>query len=330
MANPVWTGTLSFGLVSMGARLYSARERHGPTTHQFVKGTSDRVRYKRVNESTGEPVSQDDIVKGAQYGSDRDSYVVLEPEELERIQPVRSKTLEVEGFVETASIDPLWYASTYYVGPDKGAAKPYRLLCRALTESGRAGLGRMVMRGREHLVLITPQQGVLTASTLYWPDEIREPEDVMRPPSGEVEDKDLELAEQLIEAMAADWEPSQYTDEYERRLEELIEAKAKGSTISYEPEEPEEQGKVVALDDALRRSLQERRGSKGGGKKSGGSQRAPAPRRSQEQSSGKSSAPEQRSAPTKKELMARAKELGVEGRSKMSRDELAEAVDRAG
>lgn len=324
MANPVWTGTLSFGMVSVGARLFSARERHGPKIHQFVQGTSDRVRYRRVNERTGKSVSQEDIVKGARYGSAGDEYVVLEPEELERIQPGRSRTLEVEGFVDAAQIDPLWYASTYYAGPDKGATKPYRLLYQALENTGRAGLGRMVMRGREHLVLITPQQGVLTASTLWWPDEIREPEDVMRPPSDAVDGRELELAQQLVEEMDLEWEPEQYTDEYERRLEELIDAKAKGDTISYEPEAAEDRGEVVELDDALRRSLEQRRGGKQRGRSSrGGSSRgrvrAPAPRRSQEQEH----------EPTKKELLERARELGVEGRSKMNRSELAEAVDRA-
>lgn len=319
MANPVWTGTLSFGMVSVGTRLFSARERHGPKIHQFVQGTSDRVRYRRVNERTGKSVSQEEIVKGARYGGADEEYVVLEPEELERIQPGRSRTLEVEGFVDAAQIDPLWYASTYYAGPDKGATKPYRLLYRALENTGRAGLGRMVMRGREHLVLITPQQGILTASTLWWPDEIREPEDVMRPPSDTVDDRELELAQQLVEEMDLAWEPDRYTDEYERRLEELIEAKAKGGTISYEPEEAEDKGKVVALDDALRRSLEQRRGRSGKQRAGSSGGRAPAPRRSQEQEQ----------EPTKKELLERAKELGVEGRSKMNRAELAEAVDRA-
>lgn len=319
MANPVWTGTLSFGMVSVGTRLFSARERHGPKIHQFVQGTSDRVRYRRVNERTSKSVSQEDIVKGAQYGSAGDEYVALEPEELERIQPGRSRTLEVEGFVDAAQIDPLWYASTYYAGPDRGATKPYRLLYQALENTGRAGLGRMVMRGREHLVLITPQQGVLTASTLWWPDEVREPEDVMRPPADSVDDRELELAQQLVQEMDIAWEPDRYTDEYERRLEELIDAKAKGNTISYEPEEPEDKGKVVALDDALRQSLEQRRGRSG--KEHAGSSpgRAPAPRRPQEQEH----------EPTKKELLERAKELGVEGRSKMNRAELAEAVGRA-
>ncbi len=313
MANPVWTGTLSFGLVSVGVRMFSARERHGPTTHQFVRGTNSRIRYQRINEDTGKAVQPGDIVKGAQYGDDPDEYVILEPEELEQIQPGRSKTLEIKGFIQSADVDPLWYASTYYLGPDKSAAKPYQLLLTALQDSGRAGLGRMIMRAREHLVLITPQQGVLTASTLYWPDEVREPEDIMRPPTGDVDGKDLELASQLIDAMTTDWDPDAYTDEYEKRLEELIEAKTKGNTVSYEKPEPAGTGKVIALDDALRASLQQRRKDRAGKKRRSS---APAPRSSDDM-------------PTKAKLMQQARELDVPGRSKMSRDELFEAVSGA-
>ncbi|GAB3710982.1 non-homologous end joining protein Ku [Nocardiopsis nanhaiensis] len=156
MADPVWTGTLSFGLVSVGVRMFSARERHGPRMQQFVRDTNARVRYRRVNEDTEEPVDQSDVVRGAKYGPDRDEYVVLEPDELESIQPSRSKTMEVSGFVDGSEVDPLWFAATYYPGPDKSSAKPYRLLLTALRDSGRAGLGRMVLRAREHLVLVTP------------------------------------------------------------------------------------------------------------------------------------------------------------------------------
>lgn len=319
MANPVWTGTISFGLVSVGVRMYSARERHGPKTHQFVRGTSSRVRYRRVDEDTGEPVANKDVVKGAEV-DDTDDYVLLEPEELERIQPGRSKALEIDGFIDPGRVDPLWYASSYYLGPDKSSSKPYGLLFTALERSERAGLGRMIMRGREHLVLIAPQQGVLTASTLWWPDEIRDPEDVMRPPSADTDDEELELATRLIDAMATEWAPQTYTDEYEVRLEELIEAKAKGGTLSYEREEPAEESKVVALDDALRASLERRRKSRET-KKSG---RAPRPRASDDPKvtrSGKA---------TKAELLEQAKRLKISGRSKMTREELAQAVADAG
>ncbi|WP_040693764.1 non-homologous end joining protein Ku [Nocardiopsis prasina] len=317
MPGTVWTGTISFGLVSVGVRMYSARERHGPTVHQFVRGTNARVRYQRVNEDTGERVANEDIVKGAEV-DESDSFVLLEPADMEQIQPGRSKTLEITGFISAEDVDPLWFSSTYYLGPDKSSAKPYRLLLAALEESGRAGLGTLVMRNRQHLALIAPQQGVLTASTLYWPDEIRDPEDVMRPPSGEVDKGELRLASQLIDAMTTEWEPSQYSDEYERRLEELIATKARGGTVSYEGREPEEkgEGKVVALDDALRASLKQRKKDRAA--KSGQRGRAPAPRTSEDHQ------------PTKSELLDQAKQLDIPGRTRMSKDELADAISKAG
>ncbi|MBQ1081010.1 Ku protein [Nocardiopsis sp. B62] len=316
MPGTVWTGTISFGLVSVGVRMYSARERHGPTVHQFVRGTNARVRYQRVNEDTGERVANEDIVKGAEV-DDSDSFVLLEPADMEQIQPGRSRTLEIEGFISAEDVDPLWFSSTYYLGPDKSSAKPYQLLLAALEESGRAGLGTLVMRNRQHLALIAPQQGVLTASTLYWPDEIRDPEDVMRPPSGEVDKGELRLASQLIDAMNTEWEPSQYSDEYERRLEELIATKARGGTVSYEGREPEEkgEGKVVALDDALRASLKQRKKDRAA--KSGRGGRAPAPRSSEDHQ------------PTKSELLEQARQLDIPGRSRMSKDELADAISKA-
>ncbi|ASU86194.1 Ku protein [Nocardiopsis gilva YIM 90087] len=312
MASTVWKGTLSVGLLALGIRLYSARERHGPTMHQFVRGSTSRVRYRRIDEASGKEVADSDIVKGAQVDGS-DEYVVIEPVELERIAPGRTKTMEITRFIPRDAVAPLWYATTYYMGPlDKAAAKPYRLLCAALERTGRLGLATMVMRDREHLVLVGPQAGVLTAATLWWPDEIRAPEDVMPPIPQEPElaDRDLTLAEQLVEAMAEDWAPEEYEDTYQARLEELIAAKAKGQTITYGEEPAAPPGTVVELTDALRQTLEARRGKK---------KRAPKPR-APSGSSPKSGA-------TKKELLEKAQQLGVPGRSKMSKDELVAAIE---
>lgn len=299
----VWTGVLSVGLVSIAVKLHTARQTHGPTTHQFERGTSDRVRQKRVNERTGEEVPAAEIVRGAEVGRGR--YVPLEKAELERIAPGRSKTIEVDGFVDAGAVDPLWYSSVYYLSPD-GPERPYVVLLRALERTGKAGVATMVMRDREHLVLIGPQQGVLTAATLFWADEVRDPGDLMDVPDVEAEKRDLDLAEQLVAAMAVDWEPELYEDEYHKRLQALIEAKAQGETISY-PERPAAPvPTVVELDDALRKSLAERR-----------ARRAPSPR-----------SPDGRGK-SKAELQAEAAELGVRGRSRMGKAELARAVAQA-
>ncbi|GAB3482857.1 non-homologous end joining protein Ku [Nocardiopsis coralliicola] len=314
MPNPVWTGTLSFGMVSLAVKLFAARERHGPTMHQFERGTSDRIRYQRVNERTGKTVDADDIVRGAKTGGG--DYVLLEKPELKDIMPERSKAMEITGFVPAGSVDPLWYSNTYYVGADEGAAKPYRLLCSALEQTGRLGIATVVMRDREHLVLVGPQQGVLSASTLWWHDEVRPPSAVLDPPAeGQAKKAELDLAAQLIEAMAVDFRPEDYSDTYEERLEELIDAKAKGRTVHYRAEKPAPKGTVVELSDALRESLQKRRAKRGKGSGKG----APSPRRSPEGSGHR----------TKKELQAEAAELGVRGRSSMTRDELAAAVSEA-
>ncbi|WP_304455874.1 Ku protein [Nocardiopsis sp. YSL2] len=302
MAGTVWKGALSVGLLSIAVRLYSARERHGPTMHQFVRGTDHRVRNRRVDEETGDEVPPDGIVKGALVGYDE--YVILEPQELAALMPGKSRTLEISAFIPSGAVDPLWYANAYFISPaDRAGVRPYRLLHTVLEETGRVGLATMVMREREHLVLVGPQLGVLTAATLYWPDEVRSPADVMPavPREADLLERDLGLARQLVDVMADDWQPAEYEDVYARRVDELISAKSEGRTVSYGAP-PGPSGKVVQITEALRETLEARRGG-----------RAPAPR----------------SELTKKELLRRAQELGVPGRSKMSRDELEQAVQRA-
>jgi DNA end-binding protein Ku len=271
--------------------------------HQFVRGTHRRVRNRRVDEETGKDVRAGDIVKGAQVGYDE--YVMLDPEEISALMPGRSRTMEVEGFVPAGAVDPVWYANAYYLSPkDKLAARSYRLLCEAMDRTGRVAQATMVMREREHLVLVGPQQGVLAVNTLFWPDEIRAPLDVMPPvPEATISGRDLGLAEHLVEVMAEDWDPQQHEDVFNTRLQELIAAKAAGRTVTYGPP-PGPSGEVRDITEALRRTLEARTGG-----------RAPTPRSGDE--------------PTKKELLRRAQELGVPGRSKMSRDELEEAIQRA-
>jgi DNA end-binding protein Ku len=302
VAGTVWMGTLRVGLLSLGVRLHSAREQHGPTLHQFVRDTGRRVRNRRVDEETGEDVDAGDIVKGALVGYDE--YVLLEPEEIAALVPGRSRAMDVERFVPADAVDPVWYASAYFLSPkDRTAARPYRLLCEAMERTGRVAQATMVMRDREHLVLVGPQQGVLAANTLFWPDEIRAPSDVMPPvPEATISERDMGLAEHLVEVMAKDWTPEEHEDVYTQRLQELIEAKAAGRTVSYGPP-PGPTGEVRDITDALRRTLEAHAGG-----------RAPAPRTGY---------------PTKKELLERARELDVPGRSKMSREELEEAIERA-
>ncbi|MFB9803367.1 non-homologous end joining protein Ku, partial [Streptomonospora salina] len=274
MASPVWKGTLSFGLVSLPVRLFTARERHGTRFHQFQRGTSDRIRYRRINERTGTEVDSSEIVRGARADeSGSDEYVIVEPAELEEIAPGRSRSLEIGAFVPAGDVEALWYDSAYYVAPDSaGSAKPYRLLCRALERSGRLGLTRLVMRERQHLAVVGPQQGVLTLSTLWWADEVRDPAETLPAiPGAELGDRDLELAEQLIGAMADEWRPADYTDDYQERIDELIRAKSAGERVRYAEEGAPEETNVVELTEALRASLRsgDENAARGGGPGSG-------------------------------------------------------------
>ncbi|MCK9869055.1 Ku protein [Nocardiopsis dassonvillei] len=331
MVNPVWVGTLMFGRVPVGVRLYSARERRGPVLHQFERGTADRIRYVRVNERTGEEVAGEDVVRGARTGVE-DEYVVLEPEELEEILPHGSRTMELTGFLSQGAVDALWYASTYYVAPRAAAdAKAYQLLYTALEQTRRTGVATIVLRDREYPVLIEPNRGVLSASTLWWPDEVREPDDVMPPVAhAALAKSELELARELVRSLSIEWDPEDYSDSYGQRLTELVRAKARGRTFTHRPEQAVPPEDADGLGEALRQSLpaQRTQGARSRGPRAStgaeGAGRAREPRGAGARGARAERRGEGRA--TKRELLQRASELDVPGRSKMSRDQLEEAV----
>ncbi|PDP89621.1 Ku protein [Glycomyces fuscus] len=324
MVNPVWVGTLMFGRVPIGVRLYSARERRGPVLHQFERGTADRIRYVRVNERTGEEVAGEDVVRGARTGVE-DEYVVLEPEELEELLPHGSRTMELTGFLSQGAVDALWYASTYYVAPRSAAdAKAYQLLYTALEQTRRTGVATVVLRDREYPALIEPNRGVLSASTLWWPDEVREPDDVMPPVAhAALAKNELELARELVRSLSIEWDPQDYADSYGQRLTELVRAKAGGGTFTHRPEQAAPPEDADGLGEALRQSLPPRAARRG---------RAPGPRTpaGAEEAAGAGARRRGEGRATKRELLQRASELDVPGRSKMNREQLEEAVGRGG
>ncbi|MFD0370074.1 Ku protein [Streptomyces sp. NPDC059071] len=305
MARPIWTGVLSFGLVSVPVGLYTATSAHTLRFHQLQRGTSDRIRNRRVNERTGEEVEPDDIVKGFDTG---DEYVLVEPDELDEIAPGRSKALEISGFVDLDAIDPIFFDRTYYLGPkSKEYAKVYALLERALAKTNRAGVATFVMRGREYLVALKSEEGILTLHTLHWADEIRNPrEEVPDLPASRTSAgaKETRMAEQLVDALAMDWDPEEFHDTYRDKVAALIEAKKAGETVE-KAEPAAEATNVVDLTEALRASV-ERARDKRGRKESGLSEL------------------------TKAELYERASAAGIPGRSGMKRDELIKALERAG
>jgi len=311
MARAIWTGAINFGLVTVPVGLYSATEDHTVHFNQLQRGTSDRIRYRRVNERTGEEVSYSDIVKGRDIGGG--DYVVVEPKELEDIAPGRSRSIDIVTFVDLDDIDPIFFQKTYWLAPTQEQyGRAYSLLRQGLAKTNRAGIATFVMRGKEYLTALRADEHVLALETLFFADEIRDPvaELGSLPDTGAARDKELAMAATLIESMSGPWRPEDYRDTYTERVEQLIEDKRAGreTVTASEPPEPTD---VTDLLDALRRSVESAR--KG---------RDATPKRSEP-------APDL-STLNKKDLLARAKELDVPGRSRMGRAELEAAVASAG
>ncbi|WP_338043532.1 Ku protein [Lentzea albidocapillata] len=263
MARAIWSGSVSFGLVSIPVELYSATEDHTVHFNQFQRGTSDRIRYKRVNERTGREVPYEKIVKGHEV--ENGEYVVVEPEELDEIAPGRSRTLDIEAFVDIDEIDPVHFQKTYWLGPAKPEfSRPYLLLAQAMKKSNRAGIAMFVMRGKQYLTALTEDKGILAVHTLFFADEIRKPKDVLDvPPEGRApRGKELDMAVSLVESMADDWRPKDYRDTYTERVNKLIKAKQKGRKIKVE-DEPAEATGVIDLMEALQRSVEASKNKRG-------------------------------------------------------------------
>ncbi|WP_030594620.1 non-homologous end joining protein Ku [Streptomyces rimosus] len=331
MARAIWSGSLSFGLVNLPVRMYAATESHTVHFHQIQRGTSDRIRNKRVNERTGKEVPAEEIVKGVDAG---DSYVLVEPEELDDIAPGRSRALEIGGFVDLDEVAPVYFATTYYLGPrGKDYAKVYALLHRALQETNKAGIATFVMRNRAYLVAVKAEAGILALHTLHWADEIRDPHDEIGdlPGRTRIPDRELKTAVQLIEALSTEWHPEDYHDTYQEQVRRLIEAKRKGETVE-KGQEPPESTNVVDLMSALQASVDSARGTKRGkrGKESSTTDRRRTGRSTGRGRSGrtgrKASRAEDLTELNKAELYERATEAGIPGRSSMTRDALLDAL----
>jgi DNA end-binding protein Ku len=256
MARPLWTGVISFGLVSVPVALYSATHEHEVSFHLFEKGTSDRIRYHRVNERTGKEVDHDDIVKGADIGGGK--YVMLDPDELDAVAPGRSRALDIYTFVDLDEIDPVYYQKPYYLGPgSEETAKTYALLRDAMAEANRAAIGMLVMRNKQYLVAIRPRDHLLVLETMYFADEVRDPDDQIDEIPGKVRlrPEELKMATQLIDSMSGPWKPTEYRDTYTDRVNELIHAKKRGNEVTVAEEAPEAT-KATDLMEVLRRSVE--------------------------------------------------------------------------
>ncbi|GHE35767.1 non-homologous end joining protein Ku [Streptomyces longispororuber] len=343
MARAIWTGVITFGMVTVPVGLYTALEDHAVHFHQVQRGSADRIRNKRVNERTGEEVAAKDIVKGFEVAEGE--YVVVEPDELDEIAPGRSKAIDISDFVDLGAIEPVYFDRTYYVAPrGEEYAKVYELLRAALAETDKAGIATFVMRGKQYLTALRAEDEVLVLQTLHWADEVRDPaRELPDLPSGRAgRGKERDMAVKLIDALSAPWEPGRYRDMYQEKVRELVRAKAEGEEVETAAEAPRATD-VVDLMDLLEGSIERARGGDRGGsgsdtREGGRSGTRRGKRKAAEKPPSKADGASASSRGTgagelrelsKAELYRRATELDVPGRSRMSRDELVDELARA-
>jgi DNA end-binding protein Ku len=255
MARAIWSGAISFGLVNVPVKLFTAVQPKDVRFNQLEAGTNARIKQKRVSAQTGEEVSYDNIVKGYEIAPDR--YVVITPEELEALDPKATHSIDIEDFVDLDQIDPIFFERPYYLVPESGGTKAYALLRDAMRDSGKVGIARLVLRTKQYLAAIRPLGDALVLETLLYGDEVVDQDALELPAEGEVEvsDRELKIARQLIESLTDDFDPDKYRDEYRERVLELIERKAEGQEVVLQEAAAEETAEVVDLMAALEASL---------------------------------------------------------------------------
>ncbi|MEA2399914.1 MAG: end-binding protein Ku [Thermoleophilaceae bacterium] len=275
MARAIWSGAISFGLVNIPVKLFSAVSKKTVRFHQIDAESGGRVRQKRVGPD-GEEIPYEQIVKGYEIGPDR--YVTITPEELDGLEPQKTRTIDIEDFVDQEDIDPIFYDHPYYLAPDTGAAKAYRLLVDAMEDAGKVAIARVVIRSKENLVAIRPREGLLAMETMLFADEVV-PTDSLDELTTDADvktsERELNMARQLIDSLSSDFEPEKYRDEYRERVLDLIERKAQGETIVIE-EPASEPDKVPDLMAALEASIAGAKGQSKPKAKPKSTKRAPA------------------------------------------------------
>jgi DNA end-binding protein Ku len=262
MPRSIWKGSLSFGLVNIPVGLYAAETRHELEFHLLDKRDKSPVRYKRVSEKSGKEVPWADIVRGYEYAEG--SYVILSDEDLKRANPTATQTIDITDFVDAAEISPIYCDKPYYLAPDKKGTKGYALLREALRRTGKVGIATVVIRTRQYLAAVLPQDDVLVLELLRYAHELRDASELEVPHGAAgVSARELEMAERLIEGMVGDWQPEKYADTYERDVMGLIERRVEsGETEAVEAPAPKPaaEGKVVDLMMLLKRSVEETKG----------------------------------------------------------------------
>jgi DNA end-binding protein Ku len=268
MARAIWSGSISFGLLNVPVKLYSAVSKQTVRFRELREGDGSRVKHKRVAEKDGKEVPYEKIVKGYEYAPDQ--YVVLTKDELADLEPQRSRAIEIQDFVDLDDIDPIYFEQPYFLGPDKGAERAYALLVQAMAESRKVAIARFVLRNKEHLAAIRPMENVLTLTTMRFHDEVSSPSDL----DGEVfedakpkkpDQRELQMAKQLIDSLTSSFNPGQYRDEYREELLDLLERKAEGKEVVSAPSEAPKPTKAPDLMAALEESLAAVKGEEAAG-----------------------------------------------------------------
>jgi DNA end-binding protein Ku len=301
----LWTGSIAFGLVNVPVRVFSAVHEHKLSFHLVHAKDDAPIGYQKICKLEDKPVPSDEIVKA--FEVEKGEFVQMTDEDFEAVQVEGRHSIDLEDFVPYDDIDPVFFAHAYLVGPQEGAERPYALLVRAMEESGLVGIGKFVMRSRQYLGCLRVRNGLLTLEQMYFADEVDEPEDVLPDALPKVAKRELEMGLSLIQSFAGEWEPEKYSDTYRDALMAIVEEKRKGHEV-HRIQEPGEEESPPDLMEALRRSLEQVEGGR--------------PRKRNGNGGGAATL-------SKSELEERARELDIPGRSKMTKDELAEAVASA-
>jgi len=256
MPRTIWKGALSFGLVNVPVGLYPATQDKNIHFNQFESGTSDRIRYKKINERTGNEVESQNIVKGVDLGGGE--YVILSDEDLIAAEPQKSRLIEITDFVDLDQIDPIYFRTTYYLAPEGEAAdKAYALLRQVMLNANKVAIGTLVMRNKEYPVAIRSDADVLKLETMYFADEIRSPSRELPdiPDAVDLSDREVSMAQLLLESMESEWDPDRYHDTHRKKVEALVEDKRLGNDVVANVAKVPSATKVVDLMDVLSASI---------------------------------------------------------------------------
>ncbi|WP_312524112.1 Ku protein [Anaerospora sp.] len=253
MARPMWNGSISFGLVNVPVKMFNSVKKKTLHFNQLRASDGCRIRLKKVCSNDGAEVESEDIIRGYEISPER--YVTVTDEELQVLNPKTTRSIDIEDFVSLEEIDPIYFEQSYYLVPDKGAAKAYSLLFAAMKKTNKIAIARIVMRNKQYLAAIRPAGRALSLATMYFADEIVSQNDLEALPADiEPNERELTMAEQLITSLSSPFEPEKYKDEYREKVLDLIEKKAEGQTVTLQPAAPEG-GKVIDLMAALEASL---------------------------------------------------------------------------